>query len=158
MYSSMSNGSRKPPGRLRILENVSKSTAWRQRCSESGESGCGRRSSGEFLGTRTVCANTALEIANLSERRVLATCAQQVAERRAVDAPVAALVEELESLTVVGRSLITVIHAVLVLCLKSEVSRSRVRLCCQGRERRSGVCEVVTQSEAKGSLFVSPLP
>jgi hypothetical protein len=28
MYSSMSKGSRKPPGRFRILEKVSKSTVW----------------------------------------------------------------------------------------------------------------------------------
>lgn len=50
----------------------------------------------------TVCAEAALEIGNLSERRVLAAGAQQVAQRGAVDAPVAALVEELEGFAVVG--------------------------------------------------------
>jgi hypothetical protein len=107
MYSSMSKGSRKPPGRLRILEKVSKSTVVAsavletrvQRVSLWGESG-----------RRTVCANTALEIANLSQCRVLPTCAQQVTERRAVDTAVAALVEELERLAVVGGSLVAVIH------------------------------------------------
>lgn len=115
MYSSMSNGSRKPPGRLRILEKVSKSTAvlplvevyvW----------------VGKRWGERTVRAYTALEIADLSERGVLPTCAQEVAEGAAVDAPVAALVEELEGFAVVGGGLGVVIHCCsLVVVLKSSV-------------------------------------
>lgn len=36
MYSSMSKGSRKPPGRLRILEKVSKSTVGGQRMCSGG--------------------------------------------------------------------------------------------------------------------------
>jgi hypothetical protein len=62
---------------------------------------------------RTVSAYTALEIRDLSECRVLSACAQQVAEGTAVDAPVAALVEELECFAVVGGGLMVVIHYVL---------------------------------------------
>jgi hypothetical protein len=58
----------------------------------------------------TVCANTALEIGNLSQCRVLSTCAEEVTQRTAVDTAVATLVEELESFAVVGGGLMTVIH------------------------------------------------
>ena len=61
---------------------------------------------------RTISANTTLQIRNLSERRVLAACAQQVAEGSAVNAAVASLVEELEGFAVVGRGLVLVIHVV----------------------------------------------
>lgn len=57
---------------------------------------------------RTVCADAALEIGNLSERRVLAAGAQEVAQGGAVDAAVATLVEELEGFAVVGRRLLGV--------------------------------------------------
>ena len=61
---------------------------------------------------RTVVANTALQVANLSKCRVLSTCAQKVAQCAAVDTAVAALVEELESFAVVGGGLVAVIHSV----------------------------------------------
>jgi hypothetical protein len=70
---------------------------------------------------RTVCADAALEIANLSQRGVLAAGAQQVAERAAVDAAVAALVEELERFAVVCRGLVAVIHG----CSGCRVKRER---------------------------------
>jgi hypothetical protein len=76
MYSSMSKGSRKPPGRLRILEKVSKSTATDpqtlahinlgvESASISAWRGWG---SGVGLdgGFLTVAAQSTLQIANLS--------------------------------------------------------------------------------------------
>jgi hypothetical protein len=63
-------------------------------------------------GRRTVGAHTALEVCDLSQCGVLSAGAQQVAQRAAVDAPVAALVEELEGFAVVGGGLVVVIHCV----------------------------------------------
>ena len=93
---------------------------------------------GGFRG-RTVCANAALQIPNLSERRVLSTCAQQIAKRTAVDTAVAALVKELECFAVVCRGLIAVIHCCSLLFLK----RGKVE-CVRGvmskSKRYGGAC------------------
>lgn len=84
---------------------------------------------------RTVCANAALEVGNLSERRVLPTCAQQVAQRAAVDTAVAALVEELEGFAVVCGGLVAVIHCCSSCCgcsgspSRSVMAGSAVQLC-----------------------------
>lgn len=63
-------------------------------------------------GERTIGAYTALQVCDLSQRGVLSACAQQVAQGATVNAPVAALVEELESFAVVGGGLVVVIHCV----------------------------------------------
>ena len=70
-------------------------------------------------GMRTVCANTTLQIGNLSQCRVLSTCAEKVAQCAAVDTAVAALVKELESFAVVGGGLIIVIHGCSFLVLSN---------------------------------------
>jgi hypothetical protein len=130
MYSSMSKGSRKPPGRLRILEKVSKSTAGCQRSRSSLHMRAAVvPSAGEEIFGRTVCAHAALQIANLSQRRVLATCAQQVAQRAAVYTAVAALVEQLERFAVVGRGLIAVIHCCSV--SKNQACGAEGEMCVQ---------------------------
>jgi hypothetical protein len=82
-------------------------------CGELLVGATARRGSREL----TVCANAALQVANLSERGVLPACAQQVAERGAVDFAVAALVEELEGFAVVGRGLGGVIHCCSLVCM-----------------------------------------
>jgi hypothetical protein len=58
----------------------------------------------------TVCAHTALQLGNLGQSGILPACAQQVAQSAAVDAPVSALVEELEGFAVVCGCLVGVIH------------------------------------------------
>jgi hypothetical protein len=50
----------------------------------------------------TISTNAPLQIANLSQCRVLPTRSQEIAQSAAVYAPVAALVEELECFAVVG--------------------------------------------------------
>ena len=68
---------------------------------------------------RTVCTNTTLEVGDFSQCRVLATCAEKVAQCAAVDTAVAALVEELESFAVVCGGLVTVIHCSSIRVLSS---------------------------------------
>ena len=63
-------------------------------------------------GGRTIRADAALEVCNLCQRGVLPAGAEEVAQGAAVDAAVAALVEELEGFAVVGRGLVAVIHSV----------------------------------------------
>ena len=77
---------------------------------------------------RTVGAHTALEVCDLGQCGVLSAGAQQVAQRAAVDAPVAALVEELEGFAVVGGGLVVVIH-----CVFCTVVAFVVFVCISGR-------------------------
>lgn len=162
MYSSMSKGSRKPPGRFRILLKVSKSTAHTYglaiaRSRVSGEcEGRSARCSWGGLWVRTVCANAALEIRDLSERRVLSTGAQQVAEGRAVDAAVAALVEELEGFAVVGGGLVVVsvvVHADAVRFRRRRIVMGKGSV-LQARVR-TGRC---AEGEGKASVNVAQAP
>jgi hypothetical protein len=82
---------------------------------------------------RTVGAHTALEVCDLSQCGVLSAGAQQVAQRAAVDAPVAALVEELEGFAVVGGGLVVVIHCVRLSALPCALEG----VCC---EKESAEC------------------
>lgn len=103
--------------------------------------------------TLTVCADAALQVGNLGQRGVLSAGAQQVAQRSAVNAAVAALVEELEGFAVVGRGLVAVIHCC-SLCVDASVAgeRSENR---RGRVGRIGVtrgdclCRPVAVGEAQ---------
>jgi hypothetical protein len=82
----------------------------------------------------TVCAYPSLKIPNLGERRVLSTCAEEVAESCAVNAAVSALVEELEGFAVVGGGLGHVIHC----CSFAFVYCAESRLWLRRREGGSG--------------------
>jgi hypothetical protein len=93
-YSSGSPGSRKPPARLRTFENESKSTGL---LPVSAAVFC---SLVELL-QLTVSADALLKVADLGEGRVLAACAQEVAQGVDLDTAVTALVEESECLLVV---------------------------------------------------------
>lgn len=80
---------------------------------------------GETVRGRTVCANAALQIRNLSKCWVLSACSQKIAERAAVNSAVAALVEELESFAVVCGGLVAVIHCCPVLCIAGAFAESQ---------------------------------
>ena len=85
----------------------------------------GRRKGGRI---RTVGTHTTLEIANLGEGGILPARAQQVAQRAAVHAAVAALVEELEGFAVVGRGLVVVIHCCSLHVFPCRCARASERL------------------------------
>lgn len=65
-------------------------------------------------GRRTITTDRSLQVTDLSERRVLAARAQEVAERVEGDTAVAALVEEGEGFFVVCGGLVGVRHFALV--------------------------------------------
>jgi hypothetical protein len=91
---------------------------------------------------RTVCSNAPLEIGNLSERRVLAAGAEEVAECAALDAPVASLVEELEGFAVVCRGLVVHVCLVWGLCVIWGLGSARCRYGKGEREVRASVSNV----------------
>jgi hypothetical protein len=92
---------------------------------------------------RTVCSDAPLEIGNLSERRVLAAGAEEVAECAALDAPVASLVEELEGFAVVCRGLVVHVCLVRGLCVIWGLGFARCRYGEGQREGRGSVkCRV----------------
>jgi hypothetical protein len=109
----------------------------------------------------TVCADAALQIRDLSERGVLAAGAQQIAESAAVDAAVAALVEELEGFAVVGGGLLGVsvgaVHAVFVRSRRRCVVMAKGRGLANADAVEGGVVVRGAKSE-RGTRAVFVLP
>lgn len=112
-YSSGSPGSRNPPGRLRTFWKESKSTITQDK-PVSIHSLARNAFAGYVVWTKeglhTITTDRSLQITDFSERRVLATRAQEVAERVKSDTAVAALVEEGEGFFVVCGGLVGVRH------------------------------------------------